>query len=245
MGLKGKIVLVTGASRGIGKAIATRFSEEEAVVIGTATTKTGVDILNNELNPLGGRGMILNLMDDNSCSVFIKEIIKEGIYPNILINNAGVTKDSLSIRMKDSDWDNVINTNLTSVFRLSRGLIPYMIKSRWGRIINITSIIGSIGNVGQSNYAASKAGVEAMSRVMAKEFASRGITVNCIAPGFIDTDMTRSINKENIDYLSSQIPMGRLGNVDDIAYSALFLASDKASYINGITLHVNGGMYMQ
>ncbi|EPY37943.1 3-oxoacyl-[acyl-carrier protein] reductase [Angomonas deanei] len=174
----------------------------------------------------------------------MKKLSELKIFPDILVNNAGITKDSLSIRMKESDWNDVINTNLSSVFYLSKRFIPHMMKSKWGRIINITSVVGSIGNVGQANYAASKAGIEAFSRVLAKEFSSRGITVNCIAPGFIDTDMTKSLNHNHIDALLSQIPTGRLGHVDDVAYAVSFLASSRADYISGITLHINGGMYM-
>ncbi|MBW0454484.1 MAG: 3-oxoacyl-ACP reductase FabG [Candidatus Kinetoplastibacterium crithidii] len=244
MNFRGKVALVTGASRGIGKAIARELLSNNAFVVGTSRSIEGAEEINSELSPCGGCGMVLDVSNVNSCDLLIKKLSEEKIFPDIIVNNAGITRDSLSIRMKDSDWNDVINANLSGVFYLSKRFIPHMLKSKWGRIINITSVVGSLGNIGQANYAASKAGIEAFSRVLAKEFARKGITINCVAPGFIDTDMTKSLNTNKIDALLSQIPSGRLGHVDDVAYAVSFLASSRAEYINGITLHINGGMYM-
>ncbi|WBF65291.1 MAG: beta-ketoacyl-ACP reductase [Candidatus Kinetoplastibacterium crithidii] len=244
MGLKGKVALVTGASRGIGKAIAKELLNNNAFVVGTSRSVDGVEVINSELSSFGGCGMVLDASNIQSCDFLMKKLSEKKIFPDILVNNAGINKDSLSIKMKESDWNDVINTNLSSIFYLSKRFIPHMMRSKWGRIINITSVVGSIGNIGQANYAASKAGAEAFSRVLAKEFARRGVTVNCVAPGFIDTDMTKLLSPDHIDSLLSQIPTGRFGHVDDVAYTVSFLASSRADYINGITLHVNGGMYM-
>lgn len=244
MELKGKNAFITGATRGIGRAVAKELAYRGANVVGTATTKSGAKIINDDLCSLGVRGIVFDVNDINNCKLSLDYLANDGFNIDILVNNAGITKDILLIKMKDEDWNNVIDTNLNSVFRITKFVLPNMIKKRWGRIINITSVIGSIGNVGQTNYAASKAAVSGFSKSLAKELGSRGITVNCVAPGFIDTTMTRAISKEKIDMLVKQIPSGRLGSEDDVAYAVSFLASSKASYINGTTLHVNGGMYM-
>ncbi len=245
MDLKDKVALVTGASRGIGKAIAQELAARGAFVIGTATTEAGALGITEMLAPQGGRGVVLNVTDVPACDALIDALGKETAGgPHILVNNAGITRDTLAMRMKDEDWDAVLETNLTSVFRLSRAVMRSMMKARWGRIINITSVVGSSGNPGQANYAAAKAGVAGMSRALARELGSRGVTVNCVAPGFIETDMTSELGESQTAALLGQIPLGRLGSATDIAHAVAFLASPNASYITGTTLHVNGGMYL-
>ena len=244
MDLQDKIALVTGASRGIGKAIALELSARGATVIGTATSEAGAQDVTNMLADKGGRGVVLNVTDAPACDALVEELAKQG-GPHILVNNAGITRDTLAMRMKDDDWDAVVLTNMTAVFRLSRAVIRTMMKARWGRIINITSVVGESGNAGQANYAAAKAGVAGMSRALARELGSRNITVNCVAPGFIETDMTRSLEESQTAALLGQIPLGRLGAASDIAHAVAFLASPQAGYITGTTLDVNGGMYMK
>ena len=243
--LSGQIALVTGASRGIGRAIALELAEKGATVVGTATTEAGAAAVTAMLAPFGGRGVVLNVTDAPACDALIEALGKEAGGPHILVNNAGITRDNLAMRMKDDDWEAVLQTNLTSVFRLSRAVMRSMMKARWGRIINVTSVIGSSGNAGQANYAAAKAGVAGMSRALARELGSRGVTVNCVAPGFIETDMTSGLDEAQTSALLGQIPLGRLGSGADIAHAVAFLASPDAGYITGTTLHVNGGMYMQ
>lgn len=245
MTLKDKMALVTGASRGIGRAIALELAEKGATVVGTATTEAGAAAVTAMLAPFGGRGVVLNVTDAPACDALIEALGKEAGGPHILVNNAGITRDNLAMRMKDDDWEAVLQTNLTSVFRLSRAVMRSMMKARWGRIINVTSVIGSSGNAGQANYAAAKAGVAGMSRALARELGSRGVTVNCVAPGFIETDMTSGLDEAQTSALLGQIPLGRLGSGADIAHAVAFLASPDAGYITGTTLHVNGGMYMQ
>ncbi|RTZ42494.1 3-oxoacyl-ACP reductase FabG [Candidimonas sp. SYP-B2681] len=242
--LEGKLALVTGATRGIGKAIALELAARGASVVGTSTSETGAQQITDMLASAGGRGVVLNVDDAAACESLVAELAKEGGGPHILVNNAGITRDNLAMRMKDDDWDAVIDTNLTAVFRLSRAVTRHMMKARWGRIINITSVIGSSGNPGQANYAAAKAGVAGMARALARELGSRNITVNCVAPGFVDTDMTRALNEAQTAAILTQIPLGRLGEASDIANAVSFLASPQAGYITGTTLHVNGGMYM-
>ena len=245
MELKDKIALVTGASRGIGRAIALELASRGATVVGTATTEAGAADIGAALAVHGGRGVVLNVTDAASCDALIDSLAKEAGGPSILVNNAGITRDGLAMRMKDDDWEAVLQTNLPAVFRLSRAVMRPMMKARWGRIINITSVVGASGNAGQANYAAAKAGVAGMSRALARELGSRGITVNCIAPGFIETDMTRALDESQTAALLGQIPLGKLGSPADIAHAVAFLASANAGYITGTTLHVNGGMYMQ
>lgn len=242
--LKDKIALVTGASRGIGKAVAKALAEQGATVVGTATTEQGAEGITAELEAFGGRGVVLNVTDNAACDELLAELAADG-GPHILVNNAGITRDNLAMRMKDEEWLDVMQTNLNAVFRLCRGVMRPMMKAREGRIINLTSVIASVGNPGQSNYAAAKAAVAGMSRSLASELGSRNITVNCVAPGFIDTDMTRSLSEEVTDSLLSRIPLSRFGQPEDIANAVVFLASPQASYITGTTLHVNGGMFMQ
>jgi 3-oxoacyl-[acyl-carrier protein] reductase len=244
MELKDKVALVTGASRGIGQAIASALAEKGATVIGTATTEAGAQSLNEWLSPLGGRGVALDVNDTEAVTALVDSLAKEMSGPHILVNNAGITRDNLAMRMKDEEWDAVLQTNLGSVFRLSRAVMRPMMKARWGRMINITSVVGSSGNAGQANYAAAKAGVAGMTRALARELGSRGITVNCVAPGFIETDMTRALSTDQTAALLGQIPLGRLGSPADIAHAVAFLASPQAAYITGTTVHVNGGMYM-
>lgn len=241
--LSNKIALVTGATRGIGQAIAATLAQHGATVVGTATTQAGAEAITAALAPHGGRGEVLNVADEAQCDALLERLAKEG-GPHILVNNAGITRDNLAMRMKNEEWLEVIQTNLTAVFRLSRGVLRPMMRARGGRIINMTSVIASVGNPGQANYAAAKAAVAGMSRSLASEIGSRNITVNCVAPGFIDTDMTRALGEEQTNALLSRIPLGRLGQPQDIANAVLFLASDEASYITGTTLHVNGGMFM-
>ena len=244
--LDGKVALVTGASRGIGRAIAVSLGQMGATVIGTATTESGAGKITAGLQEAGvkGRGMALNVTSAEDCVAVVKAIAAEYGAPQILVNNAGITRDNILMRMKDDEWDDVINTNLTSIFRMSKAVLRGMTKARWGRIINISSVVGSMGNQGQSNYAAAKAGIEGFSRSMAREVGSRNITVNTVAPGFIDTDMTRELPEAQRELLKGQIPLARLGQPEEIAASVAFLASEAAGYISGETLHVNGGMYM-
>jgi 3-oxoacyl-[acyl-carrier protein] reductase len=241
-----RLALVTGASRGIGAAIAHGLAKAGHFVIGTATTEEGAQAIEAGLAQAGlaGLGRRLQVTEPGACEALVDELVKTYGSLDILVNNAGITRDNLAMRMKDEEWEAVIETNLTAVFRLSRAVLRPMMKARWGRIINITSVVGVSGNPGQANYAAAKAGVAGMARALAREVASRGITVNSIAPGFIDTDMTKALSAEQIAALTATIPAQRLGNVDDIASSAVFLASEGAGYITGITLNVNGGMVM-
>ena len=242
--LQGEIALVTGASRGIGAAIADRLAASGATVIGTATSEAGARAISERLAAHGGVGRALNVTDGVAVEALIDGIGKEFGAVSILVNNAGITRDQLLMRMKDDDWQVILDTNLTSVYRTSKAVMRGMMKARRGRIINIASVIGLTGNAGQSNYAAAKAGIIAFSKSLAREIGSRGITVNVVAPGFIDTDMTRALPEESRQALLGQIALGRLGAPDDIAQAVLFLASPAAAYITGETMHVNGGMYM-
>lgn len=244
MSLQGKVAIVTGASRGIGKAIAQQLASQGAIVVGTATTQAGAEAISQYLAEYNGAGLALDVTQADAIDNFLAQVQERFGTPLILVNNAGITKDGLLLRMKDSDWDAVINTNLTAIFRLSKACLKGMGKARWGRIINISSVVGQMGNAGQCNYAAAKAGLEGFSRALAKEMGSRAITVNCIAPGFIKTDMTDVLTEEQQAVMLAQIPANRLGQPEEIAYAVAFLASDQAGYINGVTLDVNGGMYM-
>lgn len=241
-----RIALVTGATRGIGQAIAIALGRQGHTVIGTATTEEGAQKISAYLKSegLNGEGRVLQVNDAAACDALLEDIAAKHGGVAILVNNAGITRDNLAMRMKDDEWDAVIQTNLTAVFRLSRGVLRTMMKTRWGRIINITSVVGLSGNPGQINYAAAKAGVAGMSRALAREVASRNITVNAVAPGFIDTDMTKALSEDQIKSLTAQIPAQRLGTPADVAASVVFLASEGASYITGVTLSVNGGMVM-
>ena len=238
--LEGKVALVTGASRGIGRAIAVELATQGARVVGTATTEQGA----HAISEAGLNGRVLNVKDAAQCDALIAAVQKELGDIAILVNNAAVTRDNLALRMKDADWDEVMDTNLKPVFRLSRAVMRGMMKARWGRIINITSVVGASGNPGQANYAAAKAGVVGMAKSLARELGSRNITVNCVAPGFIDTDMTRALSEEQKNALLAQIPLGRLGKPEDVAAAVAFLASPAAAYVTGSVLHVNGGMYL-
>jgi len=244
--LTGQVALVTGATRGIGRAIALALGGAGATVIGTGTSDAGAVSISETLSQAGvrGRGAVLNVRDAEGVDRLLGEIEQESGAVSILVNNAGITRDNLMLRMKDDEWDAVIETNLKSVFRLSRGVLRGMMKARAGRIINITSVVGASGNAGQVNYSAAKAGITGFTRSLAREIGSRGITVNCVAPGFIDTDMTQALPEASRTALLGQIPLGRLGQPDDIAAAVVFLASPGAAYITGATLHVNGGMYM-
>ncbi|UJJ31278.1 3-oxoacyl-ACP reductase FabG [Halopseudomonas maritima] len=246
MSLEGKVALVTGASRGIGQAIAHALAAQGAVVVGTATSDQGAQAIGDKLAAAGykGAGMKLDVRDPESVAAVLAAITESYGAPAILVNNAGITADNLLMRMKDDEWDDVIGTNLSSVYRLSKAVLRGMTKGRWGRIINISSVVGGMGNAGQSNYAAAKAGMEGFTRALAREVGSRAITVNAVAPGFIDTDMTRALNDSQRSVMLEQIPLARLGQAEEIAAAVAFLASESAGYITGATLPVNGGMYM-
>jgi 3-oxoacyl-[acyl-carrier protein] reductase len=241
--LQGRRALVTGASRGIGQAIATDLASRGVHVIGTATSTAGAEAIEAHFaaSKLAGQGVVANVDDSSAIEALIASLLEKGPI-EILVHNAGITRDNLSMRMKDADWDAVIETNLSAVFRLSRLVMRPMMKLRYGRIVHVTSVVGHLGNAGQANYAAAKAGVEGMSRSLARELGSRGITVNCVAPGFIDTDMTRSLGDSVTSSLLSQIPMGRLGRAAEVAHAVGFLC--EADYVTGATIHVNGGMHM-
>jgi 3-oxoacyl-[acyl-carrier protein] reductase len=244
MSFSGKIVLVTGASRGIGAAIADEFIKNNATVIGTATTEKGVAAINERFKD-HGFGHILDVRSAESVDQLMNKIMETcGKHPDILINNAGITRDNLILRMKQEEWDDVLNTNLSGAYRLIRACIKSMVKARWGRIVTIGSVIGSRGNAGQMNYAAAKAGLVGMTKALALELGSRGITANVVAPGFVETEMTATLKPEQVEQLIGQLPIPRLAKPHDIAVAVRFLASDEASYITGETLHVNGGMYM-
>ncbi|PTB86741.1 3-oxoacyl-ACP reductase [Pseudidiomarina aestuarii] len=246
MSLQGKVALVTGATRGIGRAIALSLGEQGATVIGTATSEKGAATISDYLQAAGikGKGLVLNVTQENAIDETVTAIEAEFAAPDILVNNAGITRDNLLMRMKDEEWDDIINTNLTPIFKLSKRCIRAMTKARWGRIINITSVVGVMGNAGQTNYAAAKAGVIGFSKSLAREVGARGITVNSVAPGFIDTDMTSGLPEAHKTALLEQVPVKRLGEAEEIAAAVSFLASPLAGYITGETLHVNGGMYM-
>ena len=246
MSLQGKVALVTGASRGIGQAIALQLGAQGATVIGTATSEKGAQSITQALqdNGVQGVGMVLNVCDAESVAATLERIQTEFGAPLILVNNAGITRDNLMLRMKDDEWFDVIDTNLHSLYRMSKAVLRGMTKARWGRIISIGSVVGAMGNAGQVNYAAAKAGLEGFGRALAREVGSRSITVNAVAPGFIDTDMTRELPEAQRDALLTQIPLGRLGQAEEIANVVTFLASDQASYVTGTTIPVNGGMYM-
>jgi len=246
MSLQGKIALVTGASRGIGQAIALELGRQGAIVIGTATSSAGAERIADTLKEHGlqGAGLVLDVSNSESVASTLEHIQQHLGQPSILINNAGITRDNLMLRMKDDEWNDVINTNLNGLFRLSKAVLRGMTKARWGRIISIGSVVAAMGNAGQANYAASKAGVEGFSRALAREVGSRGITVNVVAPGFIDTDMTRELPEAQRQALLTQIPLGRLGQAEEIAKVVSFLAGDGAAYVTGATIPVNGGMYM-
>ena len=243
--LNGKIVLVTGATRGIGKAIALTLGGSGATVIGTATTESGADNISKVFaeNKISGKGIKLDVTDNEQVSNLVKDIGEDFGSVDILVNNAGITRDNILLRMKEDEWEDIINTNLSSIYKMSKSVLRGMIKNRSGRIISITSVVGAMGNAGQSNYGAAKAGIIGFTKSLAREVGVRGITVNAIAPGFIETDMTDSLPDEQKEALAGQIPMGRLGTADEVAQAVLFLAGDGGSYITGQTLHVNGGMY--
>ncbi|MGE6417344.1 3-oxoacyl-ACP reductase FabG [Alteromonas macleodii] len=242
--LDGKIALVTGASRGIGKAIATQLAQQGATVIGTATSENGAQAISDYLSEFGGKGFALNVTDKESVDTTLKAINEAFGSIDILVNNAGITRDNLLMRMKEDEWQDIIDTNLTSIFTMSKAVLRGMMKKRCGRIVNIGSVVGSAGNAGQANYAAAKAGVIGFSKSMAREVASRGITINVVAPGFIDTDMTKVLTDDQKEAIFKDIPANRLGAPDEIAATVAFLVSDGAAYITGETIHVNGGMYM-
>jgi len=243
--LDGKLVLVTGASRGIGQAIALTLGDAGATVIGTATSENGADKITKtfENNNISGKGMTLNVTDNNQISELTNTITKDYGTVDILVNNAGITRDNLLMRMKEEEWNEIINTNLASVYKMSKSLLRGMIKKKAGRIISITSVVGAMGNAGQTNYAAAKAGIMGFTKSLAREVGVRGITVNAVAPGFIQTDMTNALSEAQKNELAAQIPMGRLGTVNEVAQAVLFLAGDSGAYITAQTLHVNGGMY--
>ncbi|MCC8996996.1 MAG: 3-oxoacyl-ACP reductase FabG [Nitrosomonas sp.] len=244
--LENKIALVTGASRGIGQAIALKLGQNGAIVVGAATTENGANAITQYLEKAGikGTGIVLNVNNTEQIEQAFQKIREQFGEVEILVNNAGITRDNLLVRMKDEEWDDILTTNLKSVFRLSRSVLRAMMKARYGRIINISSVVGSMGNMGQANYAAAKAGIAGFTKSLAREVGSRNITVNCVAPGFIDTDMTRSLPNEHQQSLIQHVPLGRLGRPEEVAVAVAFLASSSASYITGSTIHVNGGMYM-
>lgn len=246
MSLENEIAFVSGASRGIGKEIALALGAQGATVVGTATSESGAESISNYLNDnnIKGKGMVMNVTDPDSITDTVKQITDDFGTPTILINNAGITRDNLVMRMKDSEWEDIMSTNMTSIFRVSKACLRGMMKAKRGRIISIASVVGVTGNAGQANYSAAKAGVIGFSKSLAREVGSRGITVNVVAPGFIDTDMTRALPEAQRDALLSQIPLGRLGSAAEIANAVSFLASPGAAYITGETLHVNGGMHM-
>ena len=245
--LEGRVALVTGASRGIGKAIAEALMKTGATVIGTATTESGAEKITEYIKAAGnpGAGIMLNVADSESVTNVLKTITSDFGAPTVLVNNAGITRDNIMLRMKEDEWDEVINTNLTSLFRVTKACLRGMTKARWGRIINISSVVGAMGNAGQANYAAAKAGLEGYTRSLAREFGSRNITANSVAPGFIETDMTKDLPEENKALMLTQVPSGRLGQPEEIAAAVAFLASDAAAYVTGAVIPVNGGMYMQ
>jgi 3-oxoacyl-[acyl-carrier protein] reductase len=245
--LNGQVAIVTGASRGIGEAILQALAKAGATVVGTATGEKGVEAIAKRIAEAGakGAGRVLDVRDAAGCGAFVDQVAAEFGAPAILVNNAGATRDNLLARMKDEEWDDVQATNLKSVFLLSRAVLRGMMKARTGRIVNVSSVVGYSGNAGQTNYAAAKAGMVGFSKSLAREVGSRNITVNCVAPGFIETDMTRALAEEQVKRLVENVPLGRLGRVDDIAQAVLFLCSPAAAYITGATLHVNGGMFME
>ena len=244
--LNGQVAIVTGASRGIGEAICAALAKANATVIGTSTSQKGAETITKAIADLGGKGAgrVLDVRDTAQCAALVEAVQSEFGAPVILVNNAGATRDNLLVRMKDEEWDEIQATNLKSVFVLSRAVLRGMMKARGGRIVNITSVVGFTGNAGQANYAAAKAGMVGFSKSLAREVGSRNITVNCVAPGFIETDMTRSLAEEQVKKLVENVPLGRLGRVEDIAQAVLFLCSPGAAYVTGTTVHVNGGMYM-
>ena len=246
MSFDGKIALVTGATRGIGRAIADALGKQGATVVGTATSQGGADTITANLKEAGieGFGMVMDVSDPESIDAGLKKMASEVGAPVILVNNAGITRDNLLLRLKDDDWSAVIETNLSSVYRLSKAVLRGMAKARWGRIINISSVVAGMGNAGQGNYCAAKAGVEGFTRSLAKEMSNRGITANCVAPGFIDTDMTKALDDAQRSAMLENIPAGRLGAPEEVAAVVAFLASDAAAYVTGDTINVNGGMYM-
>lgn len=243
--LEGRICLISGATRGIGAAVLEKFARAGAVVVGTATSEKGVAAIEAHIAELGAQGMALELdvCDTAACDAAVKAVIERFGRIDVLVNNAGITKDTLMMRMKDELWDAVIDTNLSGAFRLARAVTRPMMKARYGRIIQISSVVGAMGNPGQVNYASAKAGMLGLTKALAREIGSRGITVNAVAPGFIETDMTAALDEAQREHLMSQIPVGRLGQTDDVANACLFLASDAAAYVTGATLHVNGGMF--
>jgi 3-oxoacyl-[acyl-carrier protein] reductase len=246
MSLEGKVALVTGATRGIGRAIALSLGQQGATVVGTATSEKGAETISAFLQEanISGKGVVLNVTDNEAIETTVSAIEAEFGAPDILVNNAGITRDNLLMRMKDEEWDDIINTNLTPIFKLSKRCLRAMTKARWGRIITITSVVGAMGNAGQTNYAAAKAGVIGFSKSLAREVGARGITVNTVAPGFIDTDMTSSLPEAHKAALLENVPAKRLGEAEEIAAAVSYLASPLAGYVTGETLHVNGGMYM-
>ncbi|MFV8571288.1 3-oxoacyl-ACP reductase FabG [Marinobacter sp. SBS5] len=246
MSLEGKVALVTGATRGIGKAIAHELARLGAEVVGTATSAEGADSISEGLKAAGynGYGLVMDVANPESIDAGLKQIAEKSGAPLILVNNAGITRDNLLMRLKDDDWAAVLETNLSSVYRTSKAVLRGMAKARWGRVINVSSVVASMGNPGQGNYCAAKAGVEGFTRSLAKEMSNRGITANCVAPGFIDTDMTKKLDEKQRNAMLEIIPAGRLGEPEEIASVVAFLASDGAAYVTGETIHVNGGMYM-
>ena len=242
--IQGQVALVTGASRGIGRTIAQALAAQGVIVVGTATSQAGAAAIDQALAPHGGHGIVLDVNDGAALDAAVEAAVKRHGGLQILVNNAGITRDTLALRMKDADWDAVLDTNLKAVFRASRAVMRTMMKQRYGRIINITSVVGAAGNPGQANYAAAKAGVAGMTRALARELGSRGVTVNCVAPGFIATDMTDTLTEAQKAALLAQIPVGRLGTPQEVADAVLFLAAPAAGYITGTELHVNGGMFM-